>query len=363
MIGKKNSALIIIVLLIVGAIYYLEGTNINPGSSDNVQEPTELKDGLYPKAPELVGISGYLNSNNDLKIRDLEGKVVLVDFWTYTCINCIRTLPHLVSWNDKYSDDGLVIIGVHTPEFEFEKDYNNVQNAIEKYGIEYPVVQDNDYSTWRAYSNQYWPHKYLIDSEGFIRYDHIGEGGYEEIENVIKELLLEINEMDFEDGLSIPDITPTTGNTRELYAGFNFALPRGQNIGNLEGLQPSKIINYSIPNDIKWDVIYLEGEWFSNPDDLELKSNEGIIVVSFVAKSVNIVSGNNANPVIVEVFIDGEYITKADAGLDVMFENEKAFILVDNPELYNVYDGDYERRRLELRVKESDFYFNAFTFG
>ena len=139
------------------------------------------------KAPELAAGS-WINSQ-PLSIADLKGKVVMVDFWTYSCINCIRTLPHMNAWQEKYADKGLIIIGIHTPEFEFEKNYANVKFAVEKYGIKYPVVQDNDYKTWRAYGNSYWPRKYLIDKEGNIRYDHIGEGGYEETEKVIQQLL------------------------------------------------------------------------------------------------------------------------------------------------------------------------------
>src|SRR3989338_4195563 len=127
------------------------------------------------KAPELVGIHQWLNSEPQT-LESLRGKVVLIDFWTYTCINCIRTLPHLKQWYETYKDDGFFIIGVHTPEFEFEKKTENVEMAIKQYGLTYPVAQDNNYSTWRAYDNHYWPAKYLIDAEGYIRYTHFGEG-------------------------------------------------------------------------------------------------------------------------------------------------------------------------------------------
>ena len=131
------------------------------------------KSANFQQAPELRGIAGYINTDDSISIANQKGKVVLVDFWTYTCINCIRTLPYIKEWHDKYKDKGLVIIGVHTPEFEFEKDYNNVKQAAEKYRLQYPIVQDNSYSTWRAYNNRFWPRKYLIDIDGFVRYDHI----------------------------------------------------------------------------------------------------------------------------------------------------------------------------------------------
>src|SRR3989344_4406767 len=185
---NKKTILLLVVLLILISIIYLEKQKVAPEIKLTQQE-TEFKDGKYPKSPELTGIAGYLNTEPELKISNLKGKIILIDFWTYTCINCIRTLPYLKSWHEKYSNKGLVIIGVHTPEFSFEKDHANVLNAVKELGIKYPVVQDNDYVTWTAFKNRYWPRKYLIDSEGYIRYDHVGEGAYEETEIKIQELL------------------------------------------------------------------------------------------------------------------------------------------------------------------------------
>ncbi len=142
-------------------------------------------------APEFVGITKWLNTDKPLTLKDLKGKVVLVDFWTYTCINCIRTLPHVTSWYDKYKDQGFVVIGVHTPEFQFEKETKNVENAIKQYKINYPVPQDNDFATWNAYDNQFWPAEYLIDAKGTIRRTHFGEGKYDEMEMAIQTLLKE----------------------------------------------------------------------------------------------------------------------------------------------------------------------------
>jgi len=366
----KKITLTIIVILIIGGIYYLESTkikiptqNINLDGKKGIMESNNEQ---YQKAPELVGISGYLNTEEGLTISKLneQGKIVLIDFWTYTCINCIRTLPYLTSWDEKYRDKGLVIIGVHTPEFGFEKKYENVQDAIEKYNIKYPVVQDNDYATWTAFKNRYWPRKYLIDTQGNIRYDHIGEGNYEETENKIKELLNEI-------GKDVSEIeTPQESSqgfalikTPELFAGYSFALQRGQNIGNTLGLQPDSTIYYTLPNEISNDIIYLEGKWKSNPDNLELIEKDGFIVLRFIGNSVNIVAENLENPVIMEVFIDGNYISKNQAGNDVQFDLNKSFINVDTPQLYNIVNGDYGRYELKLKATSSAFSFNAFTFG
>ena len=158
----------------------------NTGGNGTIQ----IDKSQFRMTPELARISGYINTD-PVTLEELRGNVVLVDFWTYSCINCIRTIPYLNAWHDKYADDGLVIVGVHTPEFEFEKDYNNVKAAVEEFKIQYAVVQDNEKGTWKEYENRYWPRKYLIDNEGYIRYDHIGEGSYAETEKVIQSLLSE----------------------------------------------------------------------------------------------------------------------------------------------------------------------------
>lgn len=139
-------------------------------------------------APEFTGINQWLNGD-PLTLQKLRGKVVLVDFWTYTCINCINTLPYVKAWNAKYKDQGLAVIGVHTPEYPFERNTDNVKTAIKRFGITYPVAQDNDYATWNAYSNQYWPAFYLIDKSGHVVYTHFGEGDYDKTEAAIRTLL------------------------------------------------------------------------------------------------------------------------------------------------------------------------------
>jgi len=163
--------------------------SINKNQIDNAQFKTD--NSQFKRAPEFTDITGYLNTNPDLKLTDLKGKVVLVHFWTYTCINCKHTIPHLNEWYEKYADEGFTIIGVHSPEFDFEKDIGNVKEAVKDYDIEYPVIQDNNYGTWNAYGNQYWPRDYLVDTQGFIRYNHIGEGDYNQTEKAIQSLLLE----------------------------------------------------------------------------------------------------------------------------------------------------------------------------
>jgi thiol-disulfide isomerase/thioredoxin len=139
--------------------------------------------------PEFQGISEWINSSSPVTTKDLLGKVVLVQIWTLGCINCQRTLPYVTSWNQKYAAKGLQTIGIHTPEFAFERDSKNIRRAIAKHGITYPVGVDNDFQTWKAFKNEYWPHLFLADKQGIIRYDHIGEGAYDETESKIRQLL------------------------------------------------------------------------------------------------------------------------------------------------------------------------------
>ena len=175
-------------------------------------------------APELVGITGWINTE-PFTMEDLRGKVVLVDFWTYTCVNCIRTFPFLRDWNQKYADQGLVIVGVHAPEFEFEKVKENVEEASVKHDLGWPIAQDNDFSTWRAYTNRAWPSKYLIDKDGLVRYAHVGEGAYNTTEQKIRELLWETGACTSHipvGTVTRPNLDPQAGSgtqTRELYAG------------------------------------------------------------------------------------------------------------------------------------------------
>ena len=181
--GLVFGGIIIIGITVISLIFSSFESEIN---NSGIIQNSNLK-----KAPELEGIAFYHNSNREDLSSEMKDKVILYDIWTYSCINCIRTLPHIISWDEKYRNEGLLIIGIHSPEFDFEKDPNNVKKAIEKFGITYPVVMDNEMKTWKAFENRYWPRKYIADHEGYIRYDHIGEGGYQETEKIIQQLLQE----------------------------------------------------------------------------------------------------------------------------------------------------------------------------
>ena len=196
---QKIIVSVILLAAIVGGITYLNSQKASRSGGESVEVKTnvnkEEKLARYEPAKEITTPDGFINTGGEpITIGEFIGKkVILVDFWTYSCINCQRTTPYLNAWYEKYKDEGLIIVGIHTPEFEFEKIYQNVLDATEELGIKYPVVLDNDYSTWTAYRNRFWPRKYLIDIDGFIVYDHIGEGAYEETETKIQEVLRERN--------------------------------------------------------------------------------------------------------------------------------------------------------------------------
>src|ERR671919_1713464 len=266
MMNKDNfSALVMaigVVSLIVGFAVYFNSPELNKvigsgqgGGTTNFIPATQIvQEGgnnsidksQFKKAPEFEKVTGFINTK-PISLADLKGKVVLVDFWTYSCINCIRTIPYLVDWNEKYADKGLVIVGVHAPEFEFEKNIDNVKESVKRFGIKYPVIQDNDKGTWNAYENQYWPRKYLVDNEGYIRYDHIGEGGYTETERVIQAPLQERNA---EIGL---DTSPTSSNNNTVTETTTSAPENIQSVDFSKINSPELYFGYNLPEHL-WEI-------------------------------------------------------------------------------------------------------------
>lgn len=324
--------------------------------------------GEYPTAPEFSGLAGWINSG-PLSMEELRGKVVLLDFWTYSCINCIRTLPYLKMWYEKYSDDGFVIIGVHTPEFFFEEKYDNVKAAVDKYGIKYPVALDNEATVWRAYNTRYWPTKYLVDAEGRIRYSHIGEGAYEDTEKVIVELLREAGVGSGEvEGAS--DSSPEGAvdvqffriGTPEIYFGYAFAGGRN-NLGNKEGFEPEGIVDYALPERPSRNLVYLGGKWLNKPDHMEYVGDKGSgkVVLRYSAKAVNVVAGATM-PVEIKVRLDGMPLTEKNKGSDIRL-GDGASSVVEESRLYNiVFAEDYGEHTVEIEV-ERGFRVYTFTFG
>ena len=333
----------------------------------------------FMKAPEFAQVSGYLNTpyNSPLTLSSLKGKVVLVYVWTYTCINSIRPMPYIDDWNQKYADKGLVIVGVHAPEFEFEKNADNVKDAVKRFGIKYPVIQDNDKGTWNAYQNNYWPRYYLIDTQGYIRYDHIGEGDYDQIENSIQSLLAEraalmgAKEISFNtqpitvikpESLYYVDLSQNM--TPEIYIGYNTARAP---VGNPEGFKPGQTVSYSIPSTTNFDphVAYLQGNWKNNPDNMELQSETGRIVLTYYGKSVNIIAGGKGEGVVSnDEGIDGAGAAlKSNKSLGEDLSSDGSF-RIDGQRLYNLAIHDnYTAHSIVIDVKGKGFQFYTFTFG
>ena len=315
------------------------------------------------KAPNLVGISDYLNTSPEKLSKDMKNKVILYDIWTYSCVNCIRTLPYITAWNEKYADQGLLIIGIHSPEFEFEKNAENVQVAMDKYGIDYPVVLDNDMKTWKAFENNYWPRKYIADHQGNLRYDHIGEGGYQETEKIIQQLLeerskaMKIEAISSTSLVSIEEFEHTLFRTPELYFGYKFAQNRNQ-LGSEEGFQHEKIVKYYEPNNIELNKFYPVGNWDNQEDSMELTETYGSIKVSYNAKEVNIVTENYAE---LEIFIDGIPLTKEHRGTDIVEGNK---LKVSNPGMYNIVRDEISSSHImEIKIQGEGFRIFTFTFG
>ena len=350
---------------------FLSSVSVDSATGKILKTQYTVDKSQFRKAPEFAGISGYINTN-PIKLADLKGKVVLVDFWTYSCINCIRTLPYLEDWNAKYADKGLVIVGVHTPEFEFEKNIDNVKAGVKKFGIKYPVLQDNDKGTWDAYANQYWPRKYLIDSEGFIRYDHIGEGGYAETEKIIQTLLAEravqqgirgfnFNSTTITNSSNIQNVDFSKVNSPELYFGYQFARAP---LGSPQGFVQGQVVNYSIPSsDLQPNVVYLQGLWKNNPDNLELAGDSGRIVLVYSAKSVNLVAGGTGNATVSEDGIKpgSQRNSNSTGGSDL---NENGLFKIDGQRLYNIADhADYGNHYIIIDARGKGFQAYTFTFG
>ncbi len=374
----KTITLIIVLIAIASAILYLESLKpmrITPQEAQikpnvSVSSPNIIQEKLakYPRAKEIVNPSGYINTNN-ITVSELVGKkVILIDFWTYSCINCIRTIPYLNSWYEKYKDQGLEIIGVHTPEFLFEQKYENVLAAVKKYGIEYPIVLDNNYSTWTAYGNLYWPHDYLIDIDGFIVYDHIGEGGYDETEAKIQELLkermtvLKINESittEISKPANAVNVDFTKVGSPEVYFGAARNDYLGNGIQHAVGIQN---LSEPLPMAIKLNTLYLVGSWNFQDEFAENENPQAKIIFRYSAKSVYIVA-SSMNGATLQIFRDGKPLG-SEAGGDVVMRNGLSIVNVSESRLYRlVEDQRYGEHTLEITVETPGLQAFTFTFG
>jgi len=317
----------------------LENLNIPTEGTSLLQKTIQSQ---APSAPEIIPGGEWFNSE-PLTISELKGKVVLIDFWTYTCINCIRTLPYLKDWHEKYADEGLVIIGVHTPEFEFEKDADNVKEAIANFEIKYPVVQDNNYETWRAYNNRYWPAKYFIDKDGKLRDTHFGEGEYDESERIIQELLVETGVSVDASQIDNPKYTVQT-RTPELYLGYD----RIEALASPEKIKKDRNSAYTAPAKLRSNQFAYIGNWevsseYAAPDKGELQ-------LRFSSKDVFLVMRpRNDQPGKVKVYLDDEFI------IDILVDADRLYELMKLPQ-----PGEHI---LRLKFEDNNLELFAFTFG
>lgn len=315
----------------------------NQTVKDQLEKLKSGNQSLNQNAPELIEGGQWFNSL-PLRLSELKGKVVLIDFWTYTCINCIRTLPYIKSWHEKYKDKGLVIIGVHTPEFEFEKNPINVERAIKDFSLNYPIMQDNNYETWNSFRNRYWPAKYFIDREGRLRFTHFGEGEYDESERLIQDLLKEA-------GAVIDDIPVSNqaydieSRTPETYLGYE----RIDNFSSNEDIREDVEFNYSIPKNLSNNHFAIKGTWKIRDEKAEPMQG-ATLILDFESKNVHLVMGSKNK-------VSG----KVRVYLDDMIVSE---ISVYDYQLYDLIKlGQPGRHVLKLEFIDSNLELFAFTFG
>ncbi len=298
-----------------------------------------------------------------------------VYIWTYTCISSIRPMPYIHDWNQKYSDDGLVVVGIHSPEFQFEKNFTNVKDAVQRFGIKYPVILDSDRGTWNAYRNNYWPRYYLIGSQGYIRYDHIGEGDYDQIEKSIQSLLAEraalmgAKEISFNakpitviepESLYYVDLSQNM--TPEIYIGYNTARAP---LGNPEGFKPEQTVSYSIPSTTNFNphIAYLQGKWKNNPDNMELQSDTGRIVLTYYGKAVNIIAGGKGGGTVSNDEEGASVALTSNNSLGEDLSSDGSF-RIDGQRLYNLaIHNNYTAHSIIIDVNGKGFQFYTFTFG
>ena len=314
--------------------------------------------------PGFDGATGWLNSE-PLTPEGLRGKVVLVDFWTYTCINWLRTLGYVRAWHEKYKDQGLVVVGVHTPEFPFERDADNVRWAVKDQRVEYPIALDPDYAVWRAFANNYWPAVYIADAEGRIRHMHFGEGGYEECEMVVQMLLHEAGRDDVgRDLVSVADegfeaqADWATLGSPETYIGHE----QGQNFVSAGVAEFDEPQDFGVPDRLERNQWALSGNWTLGPGASVVNEADGRLVFRFHARDVNLVMGPPASgPVRFRVLVDGE--PPGDShGLDI---DEAGNGTLDRPRLHQLIRerGSITDRTFEISFSARGAEAYCFTFG
>jgi thiol-disulfide isomerase/thioredoxin len=336
------------------------------------------------RAPEFPDDLRWINSP-PVSLKSLRGRrVLLVDFWDYTCVNCLRTLPYVAEWEAKYRRFGLAVIGVHAPEFSFAREPRQVERSVAELGLPYPVVLDNDYAVWEAYSNKGWPSKFLVDAQGYLRYQHLGEGEYLATELAVQGLLRELDPAFRPPALTIPKRDEDVPGARchrptpELYCGY----ARGA-VGNEEGAELDLAIFYADPGVHAPGRFYLHGAWRAHQEYCALAGSHGHLALRYRAREVNAVMAPTGDPVElmlglqggrligetaremprVAVFQDGQPLPALNAGADVRREDGLAVVVPDRPRMMRlVSNPDFEEHELRLEVRGQGCAFFSFTF-
>jgi thiol-disulfide isomerase/thioredoxin len=355
-------------LAVAGAAFLAQvsAPPVSAGPRNETISPLFLFEDPPHPAPEFPKGITWLNSP-PLTLKSLRGKVVLVDFWEYTCVNCIRTFPYLKEWHQRYKDKGLVIIGVHTPEFAFARQVDNVRRAATGFGFQYPIAIDSDYKIWNSFHNQYWPAKFLIDKKGKIRATHFGEGGYGNTEAQIQALLKEVNPKatlpplmealrpEDRDGAVCYRVTP------ELYAGSL----RGE-LGSRPGSGASL---YADPGTHEDGVIYPHGAWEQGRETLmhtrQTPTPTDYIALKYHALGVNaVLKPERDQPIRLYVEHDGKPVASDDKGDDIRYDGDgKSYVLVDQPRMYNlIKNAKFAQRELKLLTADEGLGLYSFTF-
>jgi len=329
----------------------------------------------------------WLNSSQPLTRSQLRGQVLLVDFWDYTCINCLRTLPYLAKWHERYSDKGLVVIGVHSPEFKFARDHSQIENAIQEFNIRYPVLLDNDFQSWQQFAVRAWPTKFLVDMNGYIRLKRQGEGFYGETEQALQTLLQQRDPT-----LSLPNILPPLRGedssgavcywpTPELHAGYQGGGLFGGALGNSEGYVVNSLMSYTMPppEERLEGRFYLAGFWEAKPDCVAFAGQDGgEVVLPYRAVGVNAVLSPSSDPVEIilglaaangfpqiEVLQDDRPLSPEIAGEDVFFDEAGLSSLqIERPRMVRIVQNtDYGWHELKLIFRNKGPALYAFTFN
>ena len=347
---KKTIIYIIVAVVFVGlfvfASLYIDShstqmkTMSNPimnNSNTTVEQNMGVDFKDYGPAPEITGITNWINSQ-PLTIASLKGKVVLVDFWTFSCINCIRTLPYVTKWYDTYKNQGLVVLGIHTPEFDFEKDNNNVADAVKRFGINYPVAQDNNYGTWNAFDNQYWPAEYLIDQKGDIVYEHFGEGNYQTTEDAVRSLI----------GLSAPAAMAPEADLSQVDSPEMYFEPSRLKYLDTTQTPSEDEVNYTLPNQLDLNTFALGGYWkFVEDGAVSTKAGASIELKFHSANAYMVASGTN--PVTLHITVDG--VVQPD-------------VVVSGSQLYTLFSSNkYVDHIIKIDITAPGFEAFTLTFG